>query len=372
MAVERRSGMLRAVGLPRTLGLLVVALIGCASDELASRAAPILAGARDESSTAVVAIVQNVGACGAPILDCGCSGVLVAPRVVLTAGHCLENAPASALEIFFGSSIEAAGERIGVVEGHLHPAYDRATHAYDVAALVLAKAAPAAPVRLRVSPVTVDLEVRVSGFGIDDPKAGRTGVRRSGTAQITDVAEVEFRIAAKPAMTCHGDSGGPVFVGEELAGITTWGDPPCASFGVAARVDRLDAFLSPILAQAAAPLVQPPFDADASLCGTTCARASDCPAGTACTVGDDGRSSCTFRGLAGYRLGKACSAASDCSEACLDTPAGCRCLSRCESTPAPAPEAKPSEGSCAMGPPGRFGPLSALVLLACVRLRRRR
>lgn len=385
-----------ALGLGRAASVVALAceVSGCVADAperaLATRAAPIIAGAPDTTSRSAVALVQNVGPCGAPSLEIFCSGVLVAPRVVLTAAHCLEDVPTTAIEIFFGPSILGSGTRVPVLEGHVHPRYEKDSHAFDVAALVLASDPPPdhAPTALRTMPLTpamVGAVVRVIGFGVEHKKAIVAGVRRSGSAVVTDVTDAELRIRPGPAMTCQGDSGGPVMLatatGEEVIGITSWGDLPCVEFGAAVRVDRiLEPFLSSVVARANVPLKQPPFSADAPFCTASCATHADCPMGTTCTASADGPLRCTFRGLDGYRLGKPCAHPDDCEEACLDTPVGCRCTARCDAvgpatSEAPVPPTRVGGGGCGVprDPTTTLAaPFAALLLAASIARGRRR
>ena len=71
----------------------------------------------------------------------------------------------------------------------------------------------------------------VVGFGADDE--GETGSRRSGTARVTAAQAGTFSIAAEPAMSCDGDSGGPSFLTPDdvprLIGVTSFGDVACTA-----------------------------------------------------------------------------------------------------------------------------------------------
>ncbi len=368
------------------------AVSGCASDvpgrtdahATGERADRIIAGTPDTKSPAVVALVHRLGMCGDPAIEFVCSGVLVSPRVVLTAAHCLESMPASALDVFFGASITDGGTRVPVVEGRVHPGFDATTHAFDVAALVLASEAPAeiVPVPPRTTPLPatiVGTNVGIVGFGITSASAGDTGVRRSGTAVVYAATDAELRILAQPSMTCRGDSGSPLMLptadGEEVIGITSWGDPQCAEFGAAVRVDRIfESFVSPIVTEAKTPLVQRTFDPAAPLCTNACDTHADCPAGTACTKGLDGRGRCTFHGWDGYQLGERCERSSDCTDTCVDTPAGCRCLARCDSLTPASTSPSGNASSCSAGRSAPDSPtwLWAMAVMGAAGVSRRR
>ncbi|HEY5947160.1 MAG TPA: trypsin-like serine protease, partial [Kofleriaceae bacterium] len=177
--------------------------------------------------------------------------------------------------------------------------------------------------------------VRLVGYGLTSPTGIATGVRRMGTATVTEMTATELRVAPGPAMSCHGDSGGPVLApdgagGEQLIGVTTWGDPGCVEFGVAIRVDPYAAFLQPILDEAASPAPRRAFDPNESLCATSCEHDSDCPEETVCFAPAGAPRRCTYHGLPQAELGAACTGDSA-SELCVPVGDSCRQLIACES-----------------------------------------
>src|SRR5512135_3039343 len=73
--------------------------------------------------------------------DAMCTGTLIAPDVVLTAGHCIETNP---VEVIVGS-VELSrpgGEAIAVKSATAYPHWE---HSYDVGVLVLEHPAPVKP-----------------------------------------------------------------------------------------------------------------------------------------------------------------------------------------------------------------------------------
>ncbi len=314
-------------------------------------------GAVDPADPATVALVAAPIACGAP-LRVLCTGTLIAPRVVLTAAHCLTALPTADMLVLFGSDV-ASGQGVLVAVDHVivHPDY--AAPANDVGTVVLAEPAPptVAPALLRTTALgaaEVGTQVRIAGFGADE--LGGLGVKRAGTAAITAVHAMDFVIGAAPAMSCEGDSGGPVFVTrdaiEELAGITAFGDARCELSGTNMRVDAYAAsFIAPNLAPSPRP--RPPFEPSADFCAAACADDADCPLGMGCVPNPSGGMACGLRGLPPGQLGDACGAGGECeSGMCLAVGPSCQCYLPC---------AGPGEdGGCAVTSPGN----ALLVLFA--------
>ncbi|HET8755222.1 MAG TPA: serine protease, partial [Solirubrobacteraceae bacterium] len=80
-----------------------------------------------------------------------CGGVVIAPRRVLTAAHCVVGKRARAVDVLVGRTrlTEAGGRRLDVSAISLYPGYARdRRHALDAAVLTLAKPADVAPVTL--------------------------------------------------------------------------------------------------------------------------------------------------------------------------------------------------------------------------------
>lgn len=168
----------------------------------------------------------------------GCTAVLVAPEVALTAAHC---SAATAVQLD-GADYERGGERIEVAEVIVHPEWEST---YDLAVLKLASAASVSPAPLAQGCVieralSDGAEVALVGYGATDRYGNvSTTVLHQATAEVIDhdcdSLERGCREAVSPGGeliaggegvdTCIGDSGGPLYLstpwGEFVAGITS-------------------------------------------------------------------------------------------------------------------------------------------------------
>ena len=195
-----------------------------------------------------------------------CSGTLVAPTVVVTAGHCFDAlSPPLPDNVLIGTSSLARpgeGETISIKHGVAFP--DAAT-SEDVAVLVLSRPSTHAPRRIATGWARIDIingaPVSLVGFGAVN-KAGDKFVSelQEATSTITDSDcshASGCNAAAQPAGelgaggngidTCPGDSGGPLYLitsyGPVLAGITSrsYDDAnfPCSEGGIYGRPDKI-------------------------------------------------------------------------------------------------------------------------------------
>ncbi len=191
-----------------------------------------------------------------------CTGTLVAPDVVVTAGHCIETQP---FEVILGITdfTRPGGERIAVARAVAYPDWRRA---FDVGVLVLEHPSGAKP-RALASACTAKehladgVRLRVVGFGLTTASGtGDNTELHEADLQVTDAActrsgacnpEIapggELAAGGHGTDSCFGDSGGPAFVatasGPALLGIVSRGEAtsgaPCADGGVYERADRV-------------------------------------------------------------------------------------------------------------------------------------
>ncbi|MGI9117267.1 MAG: S1 family serine peptidase [Gaiellales bacterium] len=138
----------------RRLAILLAVVVAAAVPASATADAPsprIVGGAPiahgDWSSVAAILGSGDQNAHSAFV----CGGTLIAPQVVMTAAHCVAGTAPWAIQVVVGvpelSAMEAA-DRVKVRDIVRDPAYDAATHAHDVALVLLDASAKTAPMPL--------------------------------------------------------------------------------------------------------------------------------------------------------------------------------------------------------------------------------
>jgi len=193
--------------------------------------------------------------------DATCTGTLIAPDIVLTAGHCIEHEP---LEVFTDTVDygKPGGDRIKVKWSRAYPNWERR---YDVGVLMLEHVARGKPRAIAAAcaarQLVADGAVHVVGFGL---------ATASGLDHNTELREANLTVvdpdcttseACEPSIaprgefvagghgtdTCFGDSGGPVYLdtagGPALIGVVSRGlgapGKPCGSEGIYVRADKV-------------------------------------------------------------------------------------------------------------------------------------
>jgi secreted trypsin-like serine protease len=194
--------------------------------------------------------------------DAMCTGTLIAPDVVLTAGHCIETNP---VEVIVGS-VELTKPGGMAIKVKSATAYPRWQHSYDVGVLVLEHAAPVMPrtvaSKCSVSEHLVDgAKVHVVGFGLTTEDGTGMNTRLHEAMLPIDDATCTNDPACEPAVApggeftaggngvdaCFGDSGGPIYLdtmhGPVLVGVVSRGEAaigkPCGGGGVYVRADAV-------------------------------------------------------------------------------------------------------------------------------------
>jgi uncharacterized protein (TIGR03382 family) len=315
---------------------------------------PVIGGAPSAGDPAVVAIVERAPTCPASAPALVCSGTVIGERAVLTAAHCVDGRDPTGLAVIGGPDInggDAAAAAIAVVEARLAPGYVAGVVEADLAVLVLD--APAGAM-LATAAFTVPIAepVRVVGYGATSVGAAEGGVKFAGTSDVAAVSGRVVRLAPGPAMTCRGDSGGPVLDGGgALIAVTSEGDPACALEAHVVRVDAHAAWLAEAMVVMPPP-PRPAFDPAADLCAAPCSGDAECAAGLIC------RGTCTVGGLPPGQLGAPCS--DDTGGPCVRGPDGCRRFTACGDAP------DEGDGGCSSAPAPGGMMLGAVLMLAWV------
>jgi secreted trypsin-like serine protease len=195
--------------------------------------------------------------------DWSCTGTLIAPDVVVSAGHCA----GVATRVFFGNDVTKKGSVVRVERAVRHPAYNKSKN-NDLLLLILEKRVKVRVRRLAKSAlIDKSTDGRAVGFGnvdatgsfgygtkrqVDVPIAssdclGKVSGRTDAMAYGCD-RDLEL-VAGKPLLgrdSCNGDSGGPFYVSSGktwlLAGATSRATKSamsnCGDGGIYVRLDR--------------------------------------------------------------------------------------------------------------------------------------
>lgn len=260
--------------------------VGCASadpadlahEDVGESASEIVRADKVGGPSAAVAVIGLTGIGGRRY----CSGVAVAPRVVITAAHCVTEFVERTI-VYYGADVTADQDRFFgdddpsnpwtvAATWEQHPDYDPDLHFPDLAAVYLPRALPFAPAELLRTPLrNSDLndQLTVSGWGAskaltpDLSQFEGVGIQRTakipflGSPTVRDfvpedpnnglfVASIRARLAkfggrAPESNTCAGDSGAPIFVKrghrDYVAAINFFTGLSCEGYSMATRVE---------------------------------------------------------------------------------------------------------------------------------------
>lgn len=256
----------------RTISLLIAILMLLA---VVIPASAITDGELDgDGHPHVVLLLMEVG--GEPMYRC--SGTLLSPTVLLTAGHCTSNypdEPYSGMRIFTESDVDggdnsypyAGNNSIEAVDWAAHPDYETAAFLYHDVGIVILEEPGFVLDEYGVLPEINELDGLETGnnFGQQFTSVGY-GLQASypDGAPWEDQAD-RVRMVAYPFLinttgfvnpfamllsnnhstggTCFGDSGGPNFLGDTnvVAGVTSFGmNERCAGTGGVYRMDNAE------------------------------------------------------------------------------------------------------------------------------------
>jgi secreted trypsin-like serine protease len=160
-----------------------------------------------------------------------CTATLIAPDVILTAAHCLDEVGFGDFGFTLDSDLSpgvVAADVVPALVVHAHPSFDPQGQARDlgqvndIGVVILERpvatavvesldvpGAPDAP-----DPVASGSELTLAGYGVLKwYLTGTVGIKRDAVVLVDQVQDYELKTVAADPEPCRGDSGGPLFVG---------------------------------------------------------------------------------------------------------------------------------------------------------------
>ena len=266
---------------------------------------PSTAGGRNEVVMIYARFVSANGSLGTRT----CSGSYFAPRVVVTAAHCLENVFADQLFVYYGDDFTADFAQLGPGPNGLlppapgqasfwaqadsfeqHPNWDPVQIYPDMGVVYLDRKLPFDPLPLSRTQLATSRQVTISGWGANSAPTPTTGaggrVQRTGTTRtlgsptaadnhpddpnpgLNSAANratiIKTDGTAPNANGCFGDSGGPILVTDSgqtyIAGVDYFGGLSCLDYSLYMRVNSFLPFLDAAYRKGGQAVLTPKFD----------------------------------------------------------------------------------------------------------------
>ena len=214
----------------RMMLAFALAISGCgAVDEAANTDESSIQGGHVDSADPAVGLVWFQG-------GGFCSGTLIAPDVVLTAGHCVAD-PVEGFYTGAGKRVAAVGEdpasgmtRHAVAAQLAHPSYSPLggcpNQTFDVGLIRLEKPLTTVKPLPRASAAPAySSACRIVGYGVHNTDANDETFeqKRGANVWVKAVGQSWIDLLWKTGIADHGDSGGPLLCNEQIAAVTSCG-----------------------------------------------------------------------------------------------------------------------------------------------------
>lgn len=194
-----------------------------------------------------------------------CTGSLLSPTVLLTAGHCIDGLGTDRVFVSFDSVPSVPAENLISGTAVLHPDYHPMQADYAVIVLdepvtdreyvVLPDLGTLDPLQdKKPSPVQFT-SVGYGAIDVQGPASVHDSKRRYSTSPYQSLQQNRIVLTQNPQLnvggTCFGDSGGPIFQQGTLTAVAvvSTGDAQCTATNVGARLDTevAQSFILPFL-----------------------------------------------------------------------------------------------------------------------------
>ena len=211
--------------------------------EVAAATEPIIDGTRERGEDPVVLLAHDSGGM--------CTGTVIAPRVVITAKHCVidmygtgDDLAVHGFRVMVGPDMFSLNDEYGVSEVRRTPGSD--LYNSDFALLILSRDFEHGVKGWEfVEHPSFERNVTITAIGygqteFNNPMSAGTKYRRDG--RVADIGPNAAwgigpnEFISEGENTCQGDSGGPLLLDDVVVGIVSRGQEGCTGFGFVTRV----------------------------------------------------------------------------------------------------------------------------------------
>ncbi|KAL1918557.1 uncharacterized protein VTP21DRAFT_3217 [Calcarisporiella thermophila] len=153
-----------------------------------------------------------------------CTAFVIAPRVIMTAAHCLGDRSHSG--VIYGSNLKGEGHSADDVKFVPHPAYDSKKNLNDIGLIFVEQPMNTTVAKIGMKYPKAGSTIMAAGFGDTDNQGGDSPNLKKVALKVATAAEckvnkpnfdskTQFCTSDKPVghSVCNGDSGGPLYTG---------------------------------------------------------------------------------------------------------------------------------------------------------------